>query len=152
MRKLVCLILAAVLLLGICGCAAVGEIAGSVADAAVKELENQLKGQLEKNKVQVIELKTAFGKLNDDGGEMQFFIAALVKTDNTATLEACKNALDAVFEEKGWESQDGSKVENANLVHKEITFKHTDFSEGNYYIVYGYAPSITGGLLEGKGE
>ena len=152
MRKILCLILAAVLMLGIVGCAAVGEVAGNVAQAAMKELETQLKSQLEKNKVEIVELKTAFGKLNDDGGEMQFFLAALVKTDNTDALDVCKNALDAVFEEKGWESQDSSKVENEKLVHKEITFKHSDFSGGNYYIIYGYAPSITGGLLEGKGE
>lgn len=148
MRKVICLILAAVLLLSIAGCATLGEVAGNVADAAVKELENQLKSQLDKNKIEVVEVKTAFGKLNDDGGQMQFFVAALVKTDNTDALGACADALDRVFAEKGWESQDNSKVENAKLVHKEITFKHSDFADGNYYIVYGYAPDVTGGLLD----
>ena len=147
MRKVICLILAAVLMFGLVGCATLGEVAGNVADAAVKELENQLKSQLEKSKVEVVELKSAFGELNADGGKMQFFLAALVKTENTDALDACMNALDSVFADKGWESQDSSKVENAKLVNKEIVFQHSDFSDGNYYIVYGYAPDVTGGLL-----
>ena len=151
MRKVICLILAAVLLLGVAGCAAVGEVAGNVAQAAMKELENQLKNQLEKSKVEVVELKTAFGELNEEGGKMQFFLAALVKTENTDALNTCANALDSVFAEKGWEAQSASKVENAKLVKKGITFKHSDFADGNYYIVYGYAPDITGGLLDKKG-
>ena len=151
MRKVICLILAAVMMFGIVGCAAVGEVAGNVADAAVKELENQLKSQLEKNKVEIVELKTAFGKLNDEGSELQLFVAALVKTENTDSLEACQKALDAVFEVKGWAKQESSKVVSDKLIHKDITFKHSDFTTNNYYIVYGYAPDVTGGLLDKKG-
>ena len=150
MRKIVCLILAAVLMLSIVGCATVGEVAGNVAQAAMKELEGQLKSQLEENKVEVVELKTAFGELNEEGGKMQFFLAALVKTENTDALQKCADALDSVFAEKGWEAQSGSKVENAKLVKKEIVFKHSDFSDSNYYIIYGYAPDITGRLLYKK--
>ena len=150
MRKVICLFLAAVLMFGLVGCATLGEVAGNVADAAVKELENQLKSQLEKNKVEVVELKSAFGELNAEGGKMQFFLAALVKTENTDALDTCANALDSVFAEKGWEAQSGSKVENEKLVKKEITFKHSDFADGNYYIIYGYAPDVTGGLLDKK--
>ena len=150
MRKVICLFLAAVLMLGMAGCATLGEVAGNVADAAVKELENQLKSQLEKSKVEVVELKSAFGELNAEGGKMQFFLAALVKTENTDALDTCADALDSVFAEKGWAAQSGSKVENEKLVNKEITFKHSDFADGNYYIIYGYAPDITGGLLDKK--
>ena len=150
MRKIICLILAVVLLLGVAGCGAVGEIAGSVAEAAIKELENQLKSELEKNKVEIVEMKTAFGKLNDEGGQMQFFIAALVRTDNTDSLGKARDAIGSRFEISGWENQESSQLENEYLVHKTITFKHSDFSSGNYYVIYGYAPSITGGLLEGK--
>ena len=150
MRKIICLILVAVVLLGVAGCGAVGEIAGSVAEAAMKELENQLKSELEKNKVEIVEMKTAFGKLNDEGGEMQLFIAALVKTDSTDSLGVATDAIGGLFAVSGWESQESSQLENEHLVHKTITFKHSDFSSGNYYVIYGFAPSITGGLLEGK--
>ena len=150
MRKVICLILAAVMLLGTAGCASLGEVAGNVAQAAMKELEGQLKGQLEKHKIEVVETKTAFGELNDEGGKVQFFLATLVKTENTEALQKCVDALDSVFAEKGWAAQTGSKVESDKLVKKEITFKHSNYSDGNYYVIYGYAPDVTGGVLDKK--
>ena len=122
-RKVVSLILAAFMLCGIfAGCNAVGEIAGNVADAAMKELENQVKATLEKNKVNVVELKTAIGKLNDDGSEMQFFCAALVKSDTDTVVNGAAEAMGAVFEKSGVLVQTGSKVESEYLVHKDITY------------------------------
>ena len=131
-RKVVSLVLAAFMLCGIfAGCNAVGEIAGNVADAAMKELENQVKATLEKNKVNVVELKTAIGKLNDDGSEMQFFCAALVKSDTDTVVNGAAEAMGAVFEKSGV------------LVHKDITFKHSDFSDGTYYVIYVYISDMS---------
>ena len=74
MRKILAMLLTACMLLGVTGCAVVGDIAGNVADAAVKELENQLKATLAKHKVEVVEVKTAFGHLNgEDEKNLQFF-------------------------------------------------------------------------------
>lgn len=143
-RKVVSLILAAFMLCGIfAGCNAVGEIAGNVADAAMKELENQVKATLEKNKVNVVELKTAIGKLNDDGSEMQFFCAALVKSDTDTVVNGAAEAMGAVFEKSGVLVQTGSKVESEYLVHKDITFKHSDFSDGTYYVIYVYISDMS---------
>lgn len=125
------------------GCNAVGEIAGNVADAAMKELENQVKATLEKNKVNVVELKTAIGKLNDDGSEMQFFCAALVKSDTDTVVNGAAEAMGAVFEKSGVLVQTGSKVESEYLVHKDITFKHSDFSDGTYYVIYVYISDMS---------
>ena len=80
MRKLICGILCLVLVLGLCGCSTVGELAQGAADAAVQELEKQVKQTLEKNKVEMVQMKTAFGKLNDDGGKLQMFCAVFVLT------------------------------------------------------------------------
>ena len=143
-RKVVSLVLAVLMLCGIfAGCNAVGEIAGNVADAAMKELENQVKATLEKNKVNVVELKTAIGKLNDDGSEMQFFCAALVKSDTDTVVNGAAEAMGAVFEKSGVLVQTGSKVESEYLVHKDITFKHSDFSDGTYYVIYVYISDMS---------
>ena len=75
-RKYISLILAAILLLtSLTGCEVVSEIAGNVADAAMEELEAQVKETLETYKVEVVEIKTAVGKLNGSSGDIQFFCA-----------------------------------------------------------------------------
>ena len=73
--RLAALLLAVALLFTITGCSdVVGEIAGNVADAAVKELEKQVKATLEEYKVEVVEIKSAVGKLsNVSDSELQFF-------------------------------------------------------------------------------
>lgn len=139
MRKMSAILLVLVMVASLmAGCSAVGDIAGNVASAAMEELENQVKAVLEKNKVDVVELKTAFGKLNDEGSKLQFFCAALIRSENEIAVEGCAKALDGVFEHTGVQIQTGSKVESEYLVHKEITFSHSDFSDGTYYVVYAY--------------
>ena len=150
MRKIIALFLAAVLLCGtVSGCAVVGDIAGNVADAAAKELEIQLKATLQKYKVEVVEVKTAFGHLNgEDEKALQFFCAALIKTESETAAQTCATALDAVFEEAGSMVQAGSQFTHSALVYKTIQFDHADFSGGNYYTVYVYNSSLTGDLLK----
>ena len=143
MRKIFALFLAVCMLLGVTGCAVVSDIAGNVADAAVKELENQLKATLEKHKVEVVEVKTAFGQLNgDDEKALQFFCAALIRSDSDTAAQTCAKTLDGLFEEVGWMAQTTSQVNHSALVHKTVQFDHTDFSGGNYYIVYVYNSAL----------
>ncbi len=152
MRKIFTLVLTAVLLCGlICGCSIVGDIAGNVVDAAAKELENQLKATLEEHKVEVVELKTAFGRLNgEDEKKVQLFCAALIKSESDTAAENCAKAMGAVFGTAGWTVQTGSKVEHEALVHKSVVYDHSDFSGGKYYTVYVYVDSLTGDLLKGQ--
>ena len=129
------------------GCSeTVGEIAGNVADAAMEELEKQVKSALEKNKVEVIEMKTVFGKLNDEGSKHQFFCAALIRSDATELPEAAAEAVRNLVTEAGMLEQTGSKLESPHLVHKTIEFKHTDFSEGNYYVIYAYHEDLSASM------
>ena len=129
------------------GCSeTVGEIAGNVADAAMEELEKQVKSALEKNKVDVIEMKTVFGKLNDEGSKHQFFCAALIRSDATELPEAAAEAVRNLVTEAGMLEQTGSKLESPHLVHKTIEFKHTDFSEGNYYVIYAYHEDLSASM------
>ena len=158
-RKFLALILAASQALSLCACGeTAGQFADSVMNAAMTELKNQMTQLLEKNKLEVVEVKTAFGKLNDDGGKYQFFIAALVKSNSTSVAQSTANSLDKIFSDAGLTAQSGSQLSNSHLVHKEITFKQTDFSAGNYYVVWGYAADLSielpdlGALLETAGK
>ena len=143
-RKLLALILAVFMTLSLCGCGeTAGQIADSVMDAAMKELKSQVTQLMEKNKLEVVEIKTAFGKLNDEGGKYQFFIAALVKSNGVAVPQSTADAMGKLFSEAGLTEQAGSALENTHLVHKNITFKQSDFSDGGYYVIWGYAADLT---------
>ncbi len=143
-RKFFCLFLAVLMALSLCACeGTAGQIADSVMDAAMTELKNQVKSLLEQNKLEVVEIKTAFGKLNDEGGKYQFFIGALVKSNSTAVPQSTADTMAKIFTDAGLTSQSGSSLENSHLIHKSITFKHTDFSESNYYVIWGYAADLT---------
>lgn len=152
MKKFICAILAMVFLLScLVGCANVSQIAGNVADAAAKELENQLKTTLEKHKVEVVELKTAFGKLNgEDDKAMQFFAAALIRCESDTAAQTCATALDALFEQAGAMVQTESAIAHEALVHKTLAYDHADFSAGNYYTVYVYNSTLLGNLKQEK--
>lgn len=143
-HRILSLLLAACLVLGLCACGGtVGDIAGSVVNAAKTELENQVKRVLEENKLNVVELKTAFGQLNDEGPKYQLFVAALVKSNGEAIPQATADTLGKLFTEAGLTAQTGSAVESEYLVHKEITFKHEDYSDGTYYVIYAYQKDLT---------
>jgi hypothetical protein len=143
-RRFLSLFFAVLMTLSLCGCGGTaGEIAGSVADAAMKELKNQVTQLLEKNKLEVVEIKTAFGKLNDDGGKYQLFLAALVKTQSESVAQSAADALNKLFTDAGACVQTGSAVENSHLVHKNITFKHSDFSQDGYYLIWGYVSDLS---------
>lgn len=143
-RKISIFLLALVMALSMfSGCSeTVSEIAGNVADAAKAELEKQVRATLEKNKLDVIEMKTVFGKLNEDGSQ-QFFCAALIRSNATDIPRAAVDAIGKLVTEAGLLEQTGSKVESDLLIHKEIVFKHSDFSEGNYYVIYAYHEDLT---------
>lgn len=144
-KRILSAVLALVLML-LCftGCSeAVGEIAGNVAQAAQEELEAQVKAAFEKYKVDVIEFKTAVGRLNGTSGDIQFFCAALVESDSDAVPNSVAGNLGLMFHDAGVMVQTGSKIESEYLEHKEISFKFDDFEEGKtYYVVYCYTDKL----------
>ena len=143
-RRFFALFLAIFMTLSLCACGGTaGQIADSVLDAAMAELKNQVKSLLEQNKLEVVEIKTAFDKLNDESSKYQFFIGALVKSNATSVPQSTADTMAKIFSDAGLTAQSGSSLENSHLVHKDITFKHTDFSEGNYYVIWGYAADLT---------
>ncbi len=147
MRKLIGSVVILVVLVGvvlsfILGKDTVTDIAEKVLDAAKEELTEQIEEKLEEHGVKVIEVKPVLGEINDDGGEHQFFCAALVQTNDESSAEDCAKALKNVFGDADYMIQTDRKVESDLLTNKSITYKDRDFSEGNYYTVYVYVEDI----------
>lgn len=142
MRFLSAVLLLALVLAAFSGCGTVSDIAGNVADAAMEELKVQIADAIEENKVELVEMKSAFGKLNDDGGSLQFFCAMLIRADSADLAAAALDGNIGSFDDFGVVVQTGSAIENEHLVNKSLSYDHTDFSDGNYYTVFLYASSF----------
>ncbi len=147
MRKLIGSLVILVVIVGVILCFVFGkdtvsDVAEKVMDAAKKELTEQIEEKLEEFGVEVVEVKPALGELNDDGGERQFFCAALVQTNSEDSAADCAKALKKVFGDADYMVQTDRKVEHDLLINKIITYKQKDFSEGNYYTVYVYVEDI----------
>lgn len=136
-------VLALILVLAaLSGCSAMGEIAENVKNAAMDELKNQLQLQLEKNKVEVLQVKSAAGKLNDEGGKLQFFVAFLVRSENSEQLQSVAETLGKSLGKTGFAAQTGAKVESPYLVHKQLEFDAGKVTE-NCWLLYLYIPEFT---------
>ena len=152
--KMTVLVLVLSILLSLSGCdGVVGEIAGNVADVAVKELEAQIKATIEEYKVEVIEIKSAVGKLdNDFSSSQQFFCGVLVRSNSDALPMSVATTLGKIFEEAGCHPWHKSEIDNDHLENKTLTFKHTDFETGDYYLIWGYTSSLTQKLTDALKE
>ena len=152
--KMTVLVLVLSILLTLSGCdGVVGEIAGNVADVAVKELEAQIKATIEEYKVEVIEIKSTVGKLdNDFSSSQQFFCGVLVRSNSDALPMSVATTLGKIFEEAGCHPWHKSEIDNDHLENKTLTFKHTDFETGDYYLIWGYTSSLTQKLTDALKE
>ena len=128
----------------------VDKIADSVIQAAKDELVAQVKLALEENKLEVIEVKTAYGKLNNNGSDMQFFVAALVRAEKTDLIEASLAAPAKVFTDTGILPETDSSIDSNHLVHKTLSYGHGDFSDGTYYTVYAYYNDLSKFIPKGN--
>ena len=144
------LVLILALLATLCGCGEiVGDIADSVADAAMKELEQEIQEALETYSVNIIEIKSAVGKLNNDSdSNLQFFCGVLVRSNSDKFPMSGADAIGKFFEQAGCQQQLQSRIHSDLLKNKDISFKHDDFSTGDYYLIWFYSASITDKLTE----
>jgi len=144
-QRFILLAVIAALLLTLPACSdTVTDIAGNVADAALKELEVQIRKTAEEYKVDIVEIKSAVGKLNNDSdSDLQFFCGVLVRSNSDAVPQNVCDALDGLFERSGMCRQKSSVIKSELLTNKEISFKHTDFSSDDYYLLWVYSPSLT---------
>ena len=142
MKKILALILALLMILSLAACSEVaGDIAGNVAEAAKKELENQIKQTFETYKIEILDMKTAVGKLNGDSGELQFFCAVLVQSESPAIPQSAADTLSKLFHDAGVDIQTGAKIENSYLQHKELSFK-LEGDGTTHYAVWFYTDKL----------
>ena len=143
-KKFAATILVFCLILSLTACGGVaGEIAGNVADAAKKELENQIKATFEKYKIEILDMKTAVGKLSGEGGDIQFFCAVLVQSDSDAIPQSAADTLSKLFHDAGINVQSAAAIENSYLQNKELAFKFDGFGDGKtYYCVWCYTDKL----------
>ena len=134
MKRILALILILCMTVGVCGCSTVGSIAENVADAAMAELKNQLTAVLEKNKVDVVEMKSDYRLENG----VDFFVAVLVRCGSEEMIQTCVSGLGTVFSDSGYQAQTGQVLTHDQIPSGSITFDHVDY-EGSYYVIYGYA-------------
>ena len=142
-RKFTLLFLVICLLCALAGCSDVaGEIAGNVAEAAKKELENQIKLTFEKYQTEILDMKSAMGALND-GGDTQFFCAVLVQSESDAIPQSVANTLSKLFHDAGISIQTGAQIENTYLQNKTLTYKYEAFDDSKtYYTVWFYTDRL----------
>jgi len=143
-KKIITFVLVIGLLCALAGCSDVaGEIAGNVAEAAKKELENQVKATFEKYKIEILDLKTAVGKLSGDSSDMQFFCAVLVQSESSAIPQSAADTLSKFFHDADINIQTGTAIENAYLEHKSLEYKFNSFEEGKtYYTVWCFTDKL----------
>ena len=142
-RKFTLLFLVICLLCGLAGCSDVaGEIAGNVAEAAKKELENQIKLTFEKYQTEILDMKSAMGALSDSG-DTQFFCAVLVQSESDAIPQSVADTLSKLFHDAGVTVQTGSRIESPYLQNKELAYKYESFdSDKTYYSVWFYTDRL----------
>ena len=143
-KKICTLVLALGLLLSLAACGEVaGEIVGNVADAAKAELEKQVKATFEKYKVEILDMKTAVGKLSGDSSDVQFFCAVLVQSDSDAIPQSVADTLGKLFHDAGINVQSGTKISNSYLQNKDLSYKYDSFADGKiYYTVWCYTDKL----------
>ena len=143
-KRFVSLLCALVLTVICCGCGEVaGDIAGNVAEAAKKELEKQVKATFEKYKIEILDMKTAVGKLNGESGDIQFFCAVLVQSDSDAIPQSAADTLGKLFHDAGIQIQTGTDIESAYLEHKDLAYKSGIIDDSQpYYTVWCYTDRL----------
>ena len=142
MKKFITFLLILTLLVSLAGCSEVaGEIAGNVADAAKKELENQIKQTFETYKIDILDMKSAVGKLNDSNGDLQFFCAVLVQSESPAIPQSAADTLAKLFHDAGIHVQSGAKIDNDYLQNKELSFK-LEGDGATHYTVWFYTDKL----------
>ena len=142
MKKLMALILALLIVFGMAGCGEVaGDIAGNVAEAAKKELETQIRQTFETYKIEILDMKSAVGKLNGESGDIQFFCAVLVQSDSPAIPQSAADTLSKLFHDAGIRIQTGAKIESTYLEHKDLSFKY-DGDGKTHYAVWFYTDRL----------
>ena len=102
----------------------------------LRGLVNDFKKEIESaDGIELIETQSAYGNLNGNGNNMNYFGAALVRTDDPSALDELVKKLSSSFDVAGYSEQIGTKIENKYLERPKLYYSTEPNGEG-YYTVY----------------
>lgn len=101
----------------------------------VRDMKSVIK---ESEGVELIETKSVYGKLNGNGNGIDFFGAALVRSDSEEAVKELVSDLQEKYETVEYTLQNGNAVVSKHLEHRKLSFNHNfDSSDKSiYYAVY----------------
>ena len=101
----------------------------------VSKLDNALGRSAQ---VESIEVSSICGKLNGNGNGVQYFGAALVKTDSEEAVRTIVRELKEEYEVVDYCVQAEQNICVNYLEHKSLSFQYASFQDGTYYCIYFY--------------
>lgn len=83
--------------------------------------------------IEIIETQSAYGKLNGNGNGFNYFGGALVKTENSETLDALIETLKSEFDDAGYYKQEGSEIDVRYLERPRLSYE-SEIEDGCYTV------------------
>ena len=105
---------------------------GMLLDGLMDDFAREIKACAD---VELIETQAEYGNLNGNGNNMNYFGAALVRTDDPSALDELVKKLSSSFDVAGYSEQIGTKIENKYLERSKLYYSTEPDGEG-YYTVY----------------
>lgn len=105
----------------------------------LNNMVNEMKSLIaDYEKIELVETKSVYGKLNGNGNGIDFFGAALIRSDSEEAINELVSNLQEKYETVEYSPQNGNAVVSKYLEHRKLSFNHSfDSSDkSKYYTVY----------------
>ena len=109
-------------------------------DLLLARMNSQMNALIkEDSSIELLETRSVCGKLNGNGNGMQFYCAALVRSDSEENVKLLAESLSETFEIAGYCLQASPKIQSTYLQHTTMTFQQSiSYEDGDYYTIYIY--------------
>ena len=91
--------------------------------------------------IEIMQSKTAHGKLCGNGNGINYFGTVLVKADSEEALKEVSNKLDEEFEAVGYVIQSGTQIDNYFIEHLSLEYNEPITEGETYYSIYYFNSS-----------
>ena len=115
-----------------------------------EKMKNSIKNE---NELQLVDIQSECGKLNGNGNGVQYFGAALVKTDKEECVQKVVEGLQDEYEIITYTKQNGAQIMCKYVEHVTISYvcADLDWQADCYYTIYFYC-SGSEGILDINGH
>lgn len=122
----------------------------------LKNLTEDVKRDISYEKeLHLIDIQAEYEKLNGNGNDIQYFVAALVKAEEEKTVKTFTDKLQDEYEVLGYIKQEGIKIESEYIEHIQMSYdvKNINWEDDCYYMIYFYSSYKEGNnILDIKGH